>query len=472
MTVVATEARGLQAGYEVNRNVLGLRFIGIHAASNKVGVALRGENGVVIENCVIEGSTDSSRGGIQIIGAGATTRATVAIVNCTFVDNAGPAINVERELSDVQVQNVLVSSSTGSALRYSRVFVNGEHGNVVWAKNNNLFSTTGTVVQVDHPGGTQGCTASELDSVCDAPGDCNFDKTVAINEIIAAIDIALGTGSLSSCTQADANGDGTVTINELIMAVGVALGTLNLDRQVITVPPSFAANFHLAPGSPGRDQGAVPTGGFTGLTLCRVGQCDFDGHARPQPPGGSYDIGAAEGDAGAATDPTCTNPQDPSACAAAPSAAPAQGGAASAVTVAVGTATGCPGALVDVPVSLSGTPGPVAGVQIDLLYDPAVLSVADPNQPCVIDAGSGLPADAVYTSEPATGRLRVLVFDTGALQTFGDGPVVQCRFQIASGAPTGTTPVTGDRQQVSDADGVEVPSVVSDGGVTVSSCGC
>jgi len=54
-------------------------------------------------------------------------------------------------------------------------------------------------------------------------GDCNGDCTVAINELIIGVNIALGTAQLSQCASLDANGDGMVGINELITAVNNAL---------------------------------------------------------------------------------------------------------------------------------------------------------------------------------------------------------------------------------------------------------
>jgi cysteine-rich repeat protein len=54
-------------------------------------------------------------------------------------------------------------------------------------------------------------------------GDCNGDGTVAINELITGVNIALGSTPVSSCPSFDVSGDGTVAINELIAAVNNAL---------------------------------------------------------------------------------------------------------------------------------------------------------------------------------------------------------------------------------------------------------
>jgi len=54
-------------------------------------------------------------------------------------------------------------------------------------------------------------------------GDCNNDGTVAINELIIGVNIALGSTPASQCPAFDANGDGQVVISELISAVNAAL---------------------------------------------------------------------------------------------------------------------------------------------------------------------------------------------------------------------------------------------------------
>ncbi len=66
----------------------------------------------------------------------------------------------------------------------------------------------------------------DVEAVVSAPacaGDCNNSGNVAINELILAVNIALGTSAGQNCTAADRNGDGSVAINELIAAVNSAL---------------------------------------------------------------------------------------------------------------------------------------------------------------------------------------------------------------------------------------------------------
>jgi hypothetical protein len=64
-------------------------------------------------------------------------------------------------------------------------------------------------------------TATPPPSTC--AGDCNGDGSVAINELITGVNIALGSAAVSLCPSCDTSGDGSVAINELIAAVSRAL---------------------------------------------------------------------------------------------------------------------------------------------------------------------------------------------------------------------------------------------------------
>ena len=54
-------------------------------------------------------------------------------------------------------------------------------------------------------------------------GDCNASGDVAVNELITAVNIALGNAGIEICTDIDVNDSGAVEINELIAAVNAAL---------------------------------------------------------------------------------------------------------------------------------------------------------------------------------------------------------------------------------------------------------
>jgi hypothetical protein len=54
-------------------------------------------------------------------------------------------------------------------------------------------------------------------------GDCNGDHQVTVNELLAMVNIALGSTEVSACKAGDINGDGQITINEILNAVNIAL---------------------------------------------------------------------------------------------------------------------------------------------------------------------------------------------------------------------------------------------------------
>lgn len=55
------------------------------------------------------------------------------------------------------------------------------------------------------------------------PGDCNFDRVVAVNELVTTVGISLDSTSLALCLVSDPGADGTVTVDELVRAIGSAL---------------------------------------------------------------------------------------------------------------------------------------------------------------------------------------------------------------------------------------------------------
>lgn len=75
-----------------------------------------------------------------------------------------------------------------------------------------------------------------IDGVCQRPDptptvtirpscrcDCDGSSSVTVNELVVAVNIALGQAPASACASADMNDDGAVSISELIGAVGAAL---------------------------------------------------------------------------------------------------------------------------------------------------------------------------------------------------------------------------------------------------------
>jgi hypothetical protein len=54
-------------------------------------------------------------------------------------------------------------------------------------------------------------------------GDCNGDGSVAVNELILGVNIALETAPLSECRAFDVDDNGEVSVAELVAAVNNAL---------------------------------------------------------------------------------------------------------------------------------------------------------------------------------------------------------------------------------------------------------
>lgn len=55
-------------------------------------------------------------------------------------------------------------------------------------------------------------------------GDCDRSGGVTVDEILVAVNVALGQVALADCTAADGNGDQAVTVDELLQSVNDALG--------------------------------------------------------------------------------------------------------------------------------------------------------------------------------------------------------------------------------------------------------
>lgn len=72
-------------------------------------------------------------------------------------------------------------------------------------------------------------------------GDCNGDRTVAVDEIVTAVAVALGQAPVAACLAADPNGDGAVTVDEVIRAVTAALEGCRLHTHAIVVATDFFA---------------------------------------------------------------------------------------------------------------------------------------------------------------------------------------------------------------------------------------
>lgn len=128
-----------------------------------------------------------------------------------------PASFSSRDLElDVSRSTVADSGVDGRFVRleFSLAFTNGARGHVTVDVNardrTNAAHYTPDVASIEV---LPGCT-----------GDCGHDGTVTVNELITGVGITLGTLPLAECVPFDADDDLDVTIDELIAAVNNALG--------------------------------------------------------------------------------------------------------------------------------------------------------------------------------------------------------------------------------------------------------
>ncbi len=55
------------------------------------------------------------------------------------------------------------------------------------------------------------------------PGDCNEDGVVSVSELVTAINLALGKGTLAQCVPSDIEGDGQTMVDEVVAAVAASV---------------------------------------------------------------------------------------------------------------------------------------------------------------------------------------------------------------------------------------------------------
>ncbi len=152
--------------------------------------------------------------------------------------------------------------------------------------------------------------------------------------------------------------------------------------------------------------------------------------------------------------------------------------------LAIGNPQGVRGTTVTVDVAINGAANVATGAQLDILFDPAVLTIADPSSNCALGTalnpqdhmlGASLPASPAPPS--GRDRLRILVVPTlshSPLLPLSDGTIASCTFQILGDAPLGPSALTAELAEVVDASGNVVQFVTTaDGEVMVcDGCGC
>jgi cysteine-rich repeat protein len=105
-------------------------------------------------------------------------------------------------------------------------------------------------------------------------GDCNGDGTVAINELIIGVNIALGSAPVSNCPSFDVSGDGTVAINELITAVNNALNGCTAVSPTPTATPTNSVTVTPVPTSDICAQPSTSCGDGVPDVLSKTETCD------------------------------------------------------------------------------------------------------------------------------------------------------------------------------------------------------
>lgn len=108
-------------------------------------------------------------------------------------------------------------------------------------------------------------------------GDCNCDGSVSINELIAAVNIALGSLPVEACMPIDKNVDGMISIDELITAVNDALNGCSMASLAASAKlGTVALKIGSAAGAPGDkieftidvlDGASQPAGASIDLTI-------------------------------------------------------------------------------------------------------------------------------------------------------------------------------------------------------------
>lgn len=102
-------------------------------------------------------------------------------------------------------------------------------------------------------------------------GDCDGDTQVTVDEIVKAVNIALGTAQLNTCTAADTNADQEVTVEEIVGGVNRALSGCPTETAV-------CGNGVIETGED-CDNGAVCFGGSDAGDVCTK-EADCEGNGR------------------------------------------------------------------------------------------------------------------------------------------------------------------------------------------------
>jgi hypothetical protein len=144
-------------------------------------------------------------------------------VRCRFIERSGPSLAAHRRTGGAS--KPVLSSVEGEAL--CRLQASPHLRFAVF-----FFVAMFTVASI----GPRRAVAQ----IC--VGDCNYDTRVTVDEVIALVNIALGSATISTCTPGNTNHDDTITIDEILAAVNVALGNARVPLEgTCRVPNQEAA---------------------------------------------------------------------------------------------------------------------------------------------------------------------------------------------------------------------------------------
>jgi hypothetical protein len=121
----------------------------------------------------------------------------------------------------------------------------------------------------------------------------------------------------------------------------------------------------------------------------------------------------------------------------------AQGVGTGTAAVNIGNALGSPGGAANVTVSLATENEEAAAAQIDVMFDPALLSIA--TEDCVKDARLTSQALNVFLLGDPADTVRIAVSDQSPpIARLTAGALVSCAFHVAENAPFGDTALVAD----------------------------
>jgi len=210
------------------------------------------------------------------VGAIAVTCAAVFVITA---HTAGAGINTWTSHGPPggDVRTLAIDPTTPSTLCAGTgrgVLMSTDGGNTWRAVNAGLSTNHVTALAIDPttPGrlyaGTNGGGVFSTQQVPGCIGDCSGDGSVTIDELIAGVNIALGTLPIGVCLAFDTNDDGLVTVDELIAAVNAAFSGCGRDSCPTGGPTEFTDDFssgNAASWSPASTGWTVVAGQYQGV---------------------------------------------------------------------------------------------------------------------------------------------------------------------------------------------------------------